>query len=97
MESIALDKEFSRDSDCWKLTSFCRDVFGTPEMDEFGQGPNPLVLPDGPGTTTIVALLAALLAFGLVYYYVTRGGRRKRREEEFGDIQFASIRSQDIM
>lgn len=40
MESIVFVPSFERDS-CWKLTTFCRDIFATPNMDEFGNGSTP--------------------------------------------------------
>mmetsp|Transcript_35025 Transcript_35025/g.84778 ORF Transcript_35025/g.84778 Transcript_35025/m.84778 type:complete len:942 (-) Transcript_35025:27-2852(-) len=40
IESILFEPSFETES-CWKLTSFCRDIFATPDMDEFGNGPTP--------------------------------------------------------
>ena len=97
MESLTYDNSFDKDNDCWKLTTFCRDVLKTPEMDEFGHGATPeaFVPKNGNVVTIVVALMAGVLA-SLLVAYAMRGGFKKR-DEDFGDVQFSSVRSQDIM
>lgn len=63
-------------------------------MDEFGHGETPKLPTAGNGIVIAVALIAGALA-SLMVTHAMRGGFRKR-EEDFGDVQFSSIRSQDI-
>ena len=98
MESITWENSFAKDNDCWKLTNFCRDVISTPNMDEFGNGPTPetFATPKNHGMGIFLATSAGLLA-SVLLAYVMRGGFFKRRESSLGDVQFSSIRNQDIM
>lgn len=41
LESLVRVDTFDSDTDCWKLTALCRDIFATPDMDEFGNGDIP--------------------------------------------------------
>ena len=97
MESITYENSFERDSDCWKLTTFCRDVISTPHMDEFGHGATPdTFAPKGHLLAIVLALVACVLASALVGY-AKKGGFFRKRDENFGDVQFSSIRSHGIM
>jgi hypothetical protein len=97
MESITFGNSFEKESDCWKLTNFCRDVVRTPQMDEFGHGATPDVfVPKGSGLAIVLALVAGVLGSALVGYAM-KGGFFRKRDENLGDVQFSSIPSRDIM
>jgi len=97
LESIVWNKSFDhskKQQDCWKLTSFCRDITRTAGMDEFGSGgrPNrgnaifnsgqPAVVgpsPTFPSSTAIaVALLAGIFSSTMIIVLL-RGGFQSSR------------------
>jgi beta-glucosidase len=74
-------------NDCWKMTSMCRDIFSTGQLDEFGNGPSdytskrqgahiPLSYP--------LALLAALIS--TVYIVYALSGRPRRANIGIRDL-----------
>ena len=67
-------------SECWKMTALCRDIFHTPNLDEYGIAPrvneNVVSLPP---MTYILALLAALVSTSFISYSFRRRTRLERR------------------
>ena len=82
MEAIVLNESFQK-GECWKLTTFCRDVT---TLGKRSGNPSPLVLS--------LALVSGLLASLLVYFHM-RSGYSKASEGEFGDVQFSQVRNTD--
>ena len=91
IESILFEPSFQKES-CWKLTSFCRDIFATPNMDEFGNGPTPphhggMMQPDRIAFT--FAFLSGVIG-AIMIVTSMRGGvcsRRKGQEYEGVEMQ----------
>ena len=103
IESVVWDSSFNDETDCWKLTSLCRDITNTPMLDEFGRSASSSGLSTGSlgtspdtnsGTKLGLALASALLA-GFVIFQSMRGGfKRKDGTEPYGDIQFSQVQAE---
>jgi hypothetical protein len=95
LEDVVLGNSFrNKDhSHCWKMTSFCRDVFTTEHMDQFGRGDSKM-LDNGDGLhdtmSLALGLVSGVLASILIYYGI-RGGFTRREDDSYGDVQFSSI------
>jgi beta-glucosidase len=103
LESIVWNQRFDSETDCWKLTSLCRDVTQTTGMDEFGndlRGSGRIVsgsFADPPASAIIVAILAGAFASAMIYRSV-RGGlsitatpKDAARGDEYGNVEFSMI------
>ena len=97
MESVVWADSFHHNQDCWKLTTFCRDVLNTPRMDEYGHGvtPNAFISQDTKTIVLVLALVSGVLA-SLIVAVAMRGGVRKRNDD-YGDVQFSAIRTHELM
>eukprot|EP00536_Pseudo-nitzschia_multiseries_P005819 jgi/Psemu1/296016/fgenesh1_pm.116_\ len=108
LESIIENQTFDSKKDCWKLTSFCRDVTHTPNMDEFGSG-----IFDGnmvgsnmtnnlPPLAIILSLFSGIFA-SVMIIYAMRGGfdtdniqprhQKSTKRGKYGKIEFSAITS----
>jgi beta-glucosidase len=72
---------FDPKSHCWKMTTFCRDIFRTEKMDEYGVGPLDNASIAYPPLSYILALLAGL-ASTLFFMY----NLRKRSNVEHASV-----------
>jgi len=103
LESIVWNQRFDSETDCWKLTSLCRDVTQTNGMDEFGndlRGSDRTIsgsFADPPASAIIVAILAGAFASAMIYRAV-RGGfsitatpKDAARGDEYGNVEFTVI------
>ena len=95
MESIVWNNSFEQENDCWKLTTFCRDILATPKMDELGHGGTPADLEGITPLAMTLALASGLLA-SLMVLFAMRGGCSKKQDEEYGDVQFSQVDTHDI-
>lgn len=96
MESIVWADMFDHDKDCWKLTTFCRDILKTPNMDELGQGVTPSAFQTIGTTGLVFAVLSGLLGSAMIIIAV-RGGFRSKNKDPYGDVQFSAIRTHEMM
>lgn len=107
LESIVWNERFDSKTDCWKLTSLCRDVTQTTGMDEFGNAFSSSSFAgskennDAPPSTIIAATLAGVFASVMIVRTI-RGGfatttdahpQHTARGEKFGDVEFSTIQS----
>ena len=93
LEDIVWGNKFHEDpSQCWKMTSFCRDVFVTAHMDEFGRG---AISPTSSmGVTDVMSIgLGSLvgLLVSLAMYWGVRGGFSQKQDEPYGNIEFTQV------
>lgn len=97
MESIVWSDFFDPDHDCWKLTTFCRDVLSTPGMDEYSNGVTPNAFRSEHNSVLVLslALFSGFVASAMVFVAM-RGGCRKKQDEH-GDVQFAAVRTHELM
>jgi beta-glucosidase len=67
-------------NNCWKMTTLCRDIFRTPNLDEYGIAPpvNQHVV-SYPPLNYILALLAGLISTGFICFSFRRRTRIERR------------------
>ena len=95
LESVVWGMEQSNQKQCEKLTSVCRDVFRTQNLNEFGTG---VFVGDSNHTTTpsaYVALLAGIIS-SLVVWLSLRGKCRHPKEEEpLEHIQFTTVNTSE--
>ena len=96
MESIVWTDSFDRSKDCWKLTTFCRDILTTQSMDELGQGSTPPAFQKSGTIGLVFAVLSGALASTMVIIAV-RGGFRRKSNDEYGDVQFSRVRTHDMV
>jgi hypothetical protein len=96
MESIVWADSFDHSKDCWKLTTFCRDILTTQSMDELGQGVTPPAFQNSSNIGLVFAVLSGVLASAMVIIAV-RGGFRRKRNDEYGDVQFSRVRTHEMM
>lgn len=96
MESIVWADQFDHDKDCWKLTTFCRDILKTPNMDELGQGVTPPAFQNIGTIGLVFAVLSGLLGSAMIIIAV-RGGFRSKNKDPYGDVQFSAIRTHEMM
>jgi len=92
LESLIWHDAFNSDKDCWKLTSFCRDVIKTPGMDEFGSGKAPRAFArlGIPPAAIALSLFAGVLASVMIL--LTMKGRFMTKEERNrDDIRFDAV------
>ena len=67
-------------NDCWKMTTICRDVFHSQNLDEYGIGPSVTRhVASLPPLTHVLALLAALLSTSFICYSFRRRTRLERQ------------------
>jgi len=85
LENVVWSNNFRADtSQCWKMTTFCRNIMITPGMDELGHGNTPGAFADfggGGGVAAIVVLVMALIAGALSTFAIItalRGGFSKK-------------------
>ena len=93
LEDVVWGNEFHEDlSQCWKMTSLCRDVFVSAHMDEFGRGATKPGINTGIPDTFGVALglMSGLLA-SLAIYWVVRGGFSRREDDPYGNVEFTPV------
>jgi beta-glucosidase len=69
--------------DCWMMTSFCRNIFATEELDYFGVGSTLSLRSTGSGYspyTNYVSLIPGFIASLMILYFIKGGSllRRKR-------------------
>jgi hypothetical protein len=97
MESIVWGNSFEKEKDCWKVTTFCRDVIATPQMDEFGHGATPAAFADAGNDNPLALILsvASGVLASLMVLYAMRGGFTKKREDYYGDVQFSEVSTND--
>jgi len=105
MESIVRADGFDNNKDCWKLTTFCRDVLKTPSMDEYGRGITPSTFQHKGGTSGLLfgilggVLLASILmlvvAFRDRFHKQQRGGNKYGIYD--GEVQFCEVRTHEEM
>jgi beta-glucosidase len=87
---VAAEKEY-----CWKLTTLCRDIFKTGQLDEFGIGSaenHPTTPNSSIPASNVAALITGLLTSLMIYYAMNGGsfwGRKKDRPQE--GVQFSQI------
>jgi beta-glucosidase len=74
-------KERDSTDQCWQMTSMCRNVFETGDLDEFGMGiaMRPSSVGGFVSTANVVALSVAAIGSLLIAYFL-RGGTLKRRK-----------------
>ena len=110
LESIVWNESFDSTKDCWKLTTFCRDVTKTPGMDENGSGgssssfgginantnaPPPLAI--------ILSLLSGIFASAMIVYamrggFATADGQQRNNAKGalYGDVEFSAIGNNEV-
>jgi hypothetical protein len=98
MESVTWADSFDHQQDCWKLTTFCRDVLSTPGMDEHGDGvtPNAFLFQQNSTVVLALAVFSGVLA-SIMVVVAMRGGFRKKKDEEYGDVQFSAVTTHELM
>lgn len=96
MESMVWGNSFNHDNDCWKLTTFCRDVLATPLMDEFGHGVTPDAFTNSANLGLIFSVISGVLA-SIMVFCAMRGGCSKKQQEDYGDVQFSEVRTHELM
>lgn len=85
------DKSF-----CWEMTSMCRDVFATGQMDEFGiGGSKPATMMTTNPVMNMVALLTGLAAT-VFMVYLMNGGSLPGRKRRTSEIQFTPVHGEDL-
>eukprot|EP00531_Pseudo-nitzschia_arenysensis_P000373 CAMPEP_0116128016 /NCGR_PEP_ID=MMETSP0329-20121206/7138_1 /TAXON_ID=697910 /ORGANISM="Pseudo-nitzschia arenysensis, Strain B593" /LENGTH=1047 /DNA_ID=CAMNT_0003622133 /DNA_START=55 /DNA_END=3198 /DNA_ORIENTATION=- len=110
LESVAWNEQFDSETDCLKLTSLCRDVTRTMDLDEFGKtnsksgsfSGNEANL-DAPPSAIIVAMLAGAIASVMIVHAIRAGFsatsnpsmQRTTRGKKYGDVEFSAIQSSD--
>jgi beta-glucosidase len=73
---------------CWKMTSLCRDIFRTGQLDAYGVGP------DGRGHTEqvplsfVMALLSALISTFM--FFIQLKTRRSNRQPEYNETALST-------
>lgn len=88
---------FDHSKDCWKLTTFCRDVLKTPAMDEYGHGVTPTAFSFQQNNTVVLTLaVVSGVVASIMVFVAMRGGCRKKHDE-YGDVQFSAVRTHDLM
>jgi len=103
LEAIVWNEQFNSKTDCWKLTSLCRDVTQTTGIDEFGNSvfAGRKANKDAPPSTIIAATLAGVFASVMIVRTI-RGGfatttdehpQHTARGEKFGDVEFSTIQN----
>lgn len=100
LESVVWGMEQEKGpNQCWRMTSLCRDVFQTGQMNEFGIGPggsgsSPSNTQRGPPPAgNIVAIFSGLIA-AILIFYTMRGGTfttRRRVDSDRGAVQFSPV------
>jgi hypothetical protein len=97
MESIVWGNSFQKENDCWKVTTFCRDVLATPRMDEFGHGATPADFSQqGSPVVLALAVISGVLA-SIMVAYAMRGGCSSKKEGDYGDVQFSTVHTHEAM
>lgn len=106
LESVFWSEQFDSETDCWKLTSLCRDVTRTMDMDEFGKPNNRSqdgANLDAPPSAIMVAMLAGAVASVMIVHAIRAGFsttvypsiQSTTRGKNYGDVEFSAIRSCD--
>jgi beta-glucosidase len=100
LESVVWGMEQEKGpNQCWRMTSLCRDVFRTGQMDEYGIGPggsghSPSNTQGGtPPVGNIVAIFSGLIA-AILIFYTMRGGTfttKRREDSDRGAVQFSPV------
>jgi hypothetical protein len=80
-------QNFDPTINCWKMTTLCRDIFRTHNLDEYGIGPQTHTFVDSPPTNYILALLAGLIS-SLYFLYIVKKptGRHQLSTENYRTI-----------
>jgi len=111
LESIVQNETFDSKKDCWKLTSFCRDVTQTPGMDEFGSGGSDSKMLGSGGNMNsntsplaiILSLISGIFASAMIVYAM-KGGfstdtiqphHNNTKGGKYGDVEFSAIISKN--
>lgn len=100
LEQIVGSKGFDSKKDCWKLTSFCRDVTQTTGMDEYGSGSDSR---SGPSSLAILVSLCIGFIASIMIWLSMRGGfattgvspRHSTKGEQYSKVEFSSIGGSD--
>lgn len=93
LESLVWNEDFDSSTDCWKMTSFCRNVLTTPGMDEYGSGE---ASNEGNPTVAIgLSLLSGLFA-SIMIVYAMQGGCKSKEDDISGDVQFSAVNTSEI-
>ena len=101
LEAIVWENAFDARSDCGKMTTLCRDVFSTSNVDEFGtgSGSDAIVSTEIRPWALGLALFAGLFASTMIFFTMQGGcsssdkdrTKTKRRDTTRSDIQFSAI------
>lgn len=78
---------------CWKMTSLCRDIFGTQSLDEFGRGTLSLTPTAGDHATlaSVVAFFSSSIAVLFIALVMRGRGCSKRPQDD--NIQFSVVQT----
>ena len=111
LETIVWNERFDSKTDCWKLTSFCRDITRTMGMDQYGNAYNRSgsfsgIKPnaDAPQSAIIVAMLAGAFASAMIVRAICVGfsttanahPQRTNQGKKYGDVEFSAIRNSEV-
>lgn len=97
LESVAWGMHQSRDLQCDKLTTFCRDIFHTQGLNDFASGKYSQSSTDyaTSETSTFVALLAGIISSVIIFLSVKGKFRPPGTVDTADNIQFTNIVNTD--
>ena len=110
LEPIVWNEQFDSEKDCWKLTSFCRDVTQTIGMDEFGNSNSSIGdfagsndNSDALPSAIIVAMFSGAIASAMIVRAIRAGfsttpnihPKHNAQGGKYIDVEFSAIRSSD--
>ena len=93
IEELTWKNNFASDpSQCWKMTTMCRDITKTSQMDELGQGSiRPTHSFMQQEVSKIILAFASGLLVSTLILSALRGRRSSKNDDRFGDVEFSRV------